>query len=365
MKRLIVVLSMLGLAACGGHRADSVEATPAVADPKLDPAQLSFLRFGPVAQVPSPDIPNLTATIEFDEQHTARLSALVPGRVTELLVQVGDRVTADQPLIALESPEVRAAQAEYVRAQADLTLAQKGSARADRLLAANAMSEKDYLQAKEDAQKASADFERASAGLERLRVQPGDHTSRYVVRAPFAGTVVERKAMVGMEVGAETGDPLVVVSDLGRVRVVVRLPERELPMVRPGQAIAVHVDAYPQEFAGEVVTVGDVVEDATQTVPVRCSVPNPDHLLKPAMFARVTLKAASGLSLTMVPIEAVLSDGQRFQVIVHRADGQLEVRPVEVGAEAGQQVQILSGVGVGDEVVTQGALFAARALGQS
>src|SRR5262249_41952087 len=85
------------------------------------------------------------------------------GRVTELLVQVGDQVTADQPLVALESPEVRSAQAEYVRAQADLTLAEKAADRAERLRAASAVSEKDYLQAKEDGHKASGDFERASA----------------------------------------------------------------------------------------------------------------------------------------------------------------------------------------------------------
>src|SRR4029077_9202706 len=129
-----------------------------------------------------------------------------------------------------------------------------------------------------------------------------------------------------------------------------------------GQAVAVHVDAYPDEFAGEVAAVGDVVDDATQTLPVRCLVPNPSHLLKPAMFARVTLKAPPGLRLVTVPAGAVLSDGQRFKAIVHLPDGRLEVRPVQVGAELGDRVQILSGVGVGDEVVTEGAIFAACAL---
>ena len=305
---------------------------------------------------------NLSGTIDFDEQRTARLNAPVPGRVVELLVQVGDHIDADQPLVALESPEVRSAEADYVHAEADLVVARKAAERAERLRAARAIAEKDYLQAQEDAQKAAADFERARAQLERLRVTPGARTSRYLVRAPFAGTVVARKASVGMSAGPDSPEPLAVVSDLLQVRVVVRVPERQLPLVRPHQTIAVHVEAYPDEFPGEVTVIGDVVDDATRTVPVLCAVPNAQRLLKPAMFARVTLKAPSGLRILVVPASALLSDGQRYRVIVHRPDGGLEPRAVEAGAEIDGHAQVLSGLAEGDEVVSEGALFAAQAL---
>src|SRR5207245_5504556 len=174
-----------------------------------------------------------------------------------------------QPLVVLESREVKAAQAEYVRADGDERLARKAAERATRLRAAQAIAEKDYLQAQEDVQKAAADLAHARAQLERLRVAPGESTSRYLLRAPLAGTVVERKVLVGMEASAESAEPLVVVSDLSRVRVMVRVPERQLPLLQPGQAVAVRVDAYPPEFAGLVAAVGDVIEDATRTVPVR------------------------------------------------------------------------------------------------
>jgi cobalt-zinc-cadmium efflux system membrane fusion protein len=285
--------------------------------------------------------------------------------VVELLVAVGDRVDADQPLVVLDSPEVKAVQADLVRAEADERLARTAAERAERLHVARAIAEKDYQQAAEEARKAAADLERARAQIERLRVAPGERTSRYVLRAPLAATVVERKALVGMELSAESGDPLVVVSDLSRVRVVVRLPERELSLARPGQAVAVRVDAYGEEFPGTVAAVGDVVDEATRTVPVRCTVPNPDHRLKPAMFARVSLEAPPGLRLVVVPSGALLSDGRRFRVLVRRADGSLEPRPVEVGAELGADVEVLSGLRVGEEVVSEGALFAARALASS
>jgi len=361
--RWFLTIIFAGAVACGRH--DPVEATAAAAEHRLTPEQLGFLKFGLVAEVDAATLSDVNGTIEFDEDRTARLNAPLPGRVVELLVTAGDRVEADQPLLVLDSPEVKSAQAEYIRAEADERLARAAAARAERLHAAHAVAEKDYQQAREEAHKTAADFERARAQLERLRIAPGDRTSRYVLRSPLAGTVVERRALVGMEAGAESGEPLVVVSDLSRVRVVVRLPERQLALARPGQAVGVRVDAYGDEFPGAVSAVGDVVDEATRTVPVRCAVANPNHLLKPAMFARVSLKAPPGLHLLVVPSGALVSDGQRFRVFVRRADGSLDPRAVEVGAEIDGQVQVISGLQIGEEVVVEGALFAARELATS
>jgi len=106
--RWIVVLALAALPACRRQEAGE---TPAAAERRLTPAQLSFLKFAPVAEVEATSLADLSGTIEFDEERTARLAAPVPGRVVQLLVQVGDRVAADQPLVTLESPEVKAAQA--------------------------------------------------------------------------------------------------------------------------------------------------------------------------------------------------------------------------------------------------------------
>lgn len=360
MRALLALLVAMALPACG-NRPHEAEAS-ATRTPALTPAQLSFLRFEPVAETDTTTVGDASGTIEFDEERTARLNPAVAGRVAELLVRVGDPVEAERPLVALDSADVRTAEADYVRAESDRLLARKAAERAERLHAARAIADKDRLQAQQDAHKADAEYERARAALDRLHLAPGERTSRYLLRAPFAGTVVERKALVGMQASPESAEPLAVVSDLGVVRVVVRLPERQLGLLRPGQAIGVRVDAYGEEFPGAVVAVGDVIDDATRTVPVRCTVPNPDHRLKPAMFARVTLRAPPGLRLVTVPVGAVLADGLHSRVIVRRPNGALEARQVEVGAEMNGRVQVLSGVAVGDEVVTEGALFAAQAL---
>ncbi len=357
MNRSIVV-ALLALAACGSH----TQATAPDATHAETPAS-SFLRFDRVAEVAGADLGNVNGIVEVDDQQTARLSALVAGRVAGLLVAVGDRVTKDQPLLAIDSPDVKGAQADRVRAEADLALARRAADRAERLHAARAIAEKDYFQAHEDLRKANADFDRARAALDRLGVAPGDPGSRYLLRAPFAGAVLERRAIVGMEAAPDAADPLLVLSDLSRVRVTIRLPERQLPLVHLGGNVGAHVDAYPDEFPGTISAIGDVVDDATRTVPVRCAVPNPAALLKPAMFARVTLKSPPGTTMVAVPTGALLSDGQQFRVVVRRPDGQLEVRPVDVGPEVESRVEVLRGLRVGEEIVTEGAIFAAQGLG--
>jgi cobalt-zinc-cadmium efflux system membrane fusion protein len=366
----MIMALAVGALACGhGHQDASAKAAatdastlPEATDATLSAAQLGYLEFSKVEETPAPDVASLGGTIDFDDEHTARLSAVVPGRITELLVAVGEHVNVDQPLVALESPEVKSAQADYVKADADLTVARKAEERTQRLAAVHAVADKDVLQATEDAQKAAADFDHARAVLERLHVAPGEVTNRYLLRSPIAGTLVERKAVLGMEVSPESADPLVVVSDLSRVRVSVRVPERQLGLVKDGETVRVRVDAYPEDFPGTILAVGAVVDDATRTVVARCLVPNPDFRLKPAMFARVTVQAAPDTRLLAVPTEAILSDGVHTQVVVRDHDGKLSVRSVEIGVQIDGHVEVRSGLAVGDEIVTRGALFAARAL---
>jgi cobalt-zinc-cadmium efflux system membrane fusion protein len=367
MKPLLVALVTVALAACRGAQAPPPDApsTATGAPGHLSNEMLSFLEFGTIGELPAPAVRDLPATVDFDEERTARMAALVPGRVAELLVQVGDTVAEGQPLVAVDSAEVKAAQADLVKEASDLVVAKRGAERAQRLQAAGAISEKEAFQAREDLTKEQAECDRAHAALERLGVEPGAAGNRYLLRAPFAGTVVERKAVVGMEATPEANDPLVVVSDLSRLRVTVRLPERLLPLVHAGQPAVVRVDAWSQDFPAEVVKVGDVIDEATRTIPVRCRVRNDDRRLKPAMFARVALDAPTDLRLVSVPTTALLSDGETFRLVVRKPDGTLEIRAVDIGAELGDQVQIVRGAQVGEEVVTKGALFAAREIAGS
>src|SRR4029077_6919572 len=97
---LLLVLAAF-VADCGHH---DVDATAAAAERPLTPAQMSFLRLHASTQLARADVADVAGTIEFDEERTARLSAPIAGRVTELLVHLGDRVDGDAPLVVIDQP---------------------------------------------------------------------------------------------------------------------------------------------------------------------------------------------------------------------------------------------------------------------
>lgn len=302
-----------------------------------------------------------TGKVTFDEGRVSRVGTPVSGRVTELRVQPGDRVRRGQPLLVIASPDAESALADYVAARADAALSERNLERARRLFADQAVPKKEVQQAEGEATKAHAARTRALARLEVLGISPDDpgaRPSRYLLRAPIDGVVVERPATPGMEVRADSGTPLVTVADLSRLWVLADVYERDVARVTAGGRAEVRVAAWPgRVFEGKVTYVGDMVDPQSRTVKVRVEVANPDHRLKPEMFARVALPGASGASTLAVPSQAVLSDGAASAVVVALGDGRFERRTIEAGPERDGRVRVLAGLAPGEHVVVDGAIY--------
>jgi cobalt-zinc-cadmium efflux system membrane fusion protein len=149
----------------------------------------------------------------------------------------------------------------------------------------------------------------------------------------------------------------VTVADLKTLWVLADVYERDLARAREGDQAEVRVGAYPGEvFPGVVKHVGEVVDPTSRTVKVRVVVQNPNGLLKPEMFAKVTLTRKAGEPSLNIPASAVLSDGEKTTVIVS-ANNSYRQRPVEVGPERDGKVRVLSGLQPGETIVVEGALF--------
>jgi cobalt-zinc-cadmium efflux system membrane fusion protein len=321
-----------------------------------------FVKVAPVTAVSEAGVTAATGKVAFDEERVSRVASPVSGRVVELLAHPGDRVRRGQGLLVIASPDAGSAVADHVAAVADEAVARRNLERQRRLLADQAVSQKEVLQAESDATKAAAAVARAAGRLEVLGIDPGSpdvRTSRFVLRSPLDGVVVERPAFPGMEVRPDSGTPLVTVADLGRLWVVADVYERDLSRVARGQAVSVRVAAEPgRAFDGTVTPGGELVDAATRTVKVRIEVLNPRLELKPEMFARVVIQGAAPASPSLtVPASAVLSDGQASAVVVALADGRFLRRTVEVSGEQDGRVRILTGVREGEQVVVDGALF--------
>ncbi|HRI49136.1 MAG TPA: efflux RND transporter periplasmic adaptor subunit [Pseudomonadota bacterium] len=358
------LLALFALAAgchgAQGEPAGEVEARPSRLLSPGSP-RLKFVKIETVKESDGAALVALTGRVGFDEDHTQRVASPIDGRVTALLVRPGDRVKVGQALVELSSQVVGQLQADALKAQQDLGLAQKAIERGRKLMVDGAISAKELAQLEADVRKATSDAARTAAQLRSLGVSASEPAVSVALRARVDGVVVERSALVGQEVRADSTEPLLTISELGTVWVLADAYEQDLGLVQVGATVSVRVPAYPGEtFAGKVVHVHDAVDPDTRTVKVRCVLPNPGGRLKPEMFAKVELSSQGGPHAIVLPSSAVLNDGDQSIVLVVNEDHSFQSAKVDVGPELGGKVRILSGLVAGQRVVTQGALFLQR-----
>jgi cobalt-zinc-cadmium efflux system membrane fusion protein len=326
-------------------------------------APLDFIKVETVAETAGATSVTLPGRVGFDEDHTQRVASPIDGRAVAILVKLGDKVRAGQPLIQLSSPNVGLIQADAQKAMSDLTVAEKSIERVHKLQAEGAVADKEVALVESEHRKARADYARATAQLKALGVSPTDPAVNVALRAQISGLVVERNVLVGQEVRADQTTPLLTISSLDTVWVQAEAYEQDLSLVAEGDTVTIRVPAYPGEtFTGKVGHVGDVVDPATRTVKVRCLADNKAHRLKPEMFAKVDVVNAAGHKLILIPASSVLNDGDKSIVIVASEGNVFRQRNVEVGPELEGKVRILSGLRAGEKIVAQGAIFMKREL---
>jgi cobalt-zinc-cadmium efflux system membrane fusion protein len=316
-----------------------------------------------------------SGTVTFDERRTARLGSLVEGVVDEISVQPGDRVARGVVLARLHSHVVHDAWAAYSKAQAErrrveaeLAYARTAETRAARLVEAKALSPQELERARADVNtvvqemaSVEAEITRAEQDLGHYGVavtvdmKPGEDTS-VPVKAPFAGTVIERQATQGSAV--TPGTPLVVISDLSRVWITAEVDEAQIGRVVAGAPVTIQVAAYPGEsFRGRLAMVGDVVNAATRRVTLRVEAENADQRLKPQMFVTLALGSSTPRQVLVVPSRAVQQMDGETVVFVRSGAEQYHRRSVTAGTDVAGELEIVKGLKAGEVVVTAGAFL--------
>jgi len=303
----------------------------------------------------------VTATIRPDADRLARVAPRIEGRITSAPAKLGDRVRAGQALATLDSVEVGEAHAAWVQAQSELRIAEADFKRAEDLVADEIIPRKDFIRAQSDRDKAAASLRAAADKLRLLRGSAAGSTgsvSTFAVAAPFAGTVIEKKATLGEL--ASPSEPMFTVADLSQVWILADLPEAALARVRVGAGARVSVSAYPGEtFAGRVDLIGAALDKDSRTVAARIVVPNADGRLKPEMFATATIEAGGRTGaerrevLSLPDAAIVLMQGQPTVFVYEQ--GAYEMRVIEPGERSGGRTVVKAGLKNGEQVVTEGA----------
>lgn len=308
------------------------------------------------------------ARVAANEREVADLTTWVRGRVADVFVDLGQEVRAGQVLAILDSSDLGLAQAAYLRARANLYVAERSYERAKSLLAEHIIATAEAQRCEEEMLSAQVEARELHDRLKLLGMEEGEigrlereskiH-SQMPIKAPFAGRVIARDLTRGEVV--ETSERLFVIADLSRVWVLANIPEQDIAFIPPEQSlqaidIEVRISTYPGEiFHAKITHVGDVLDQATRTIQLRLELPNPAHGLKPEMFGTIRISSVSEPDVLLVPASAIRRDRYRQFVFVQRDAKVFELREVRVKESNGEMVKVLQGLHEGERVVTQGA----------
>ena len=296
------------------------------------------------------------ATGELRAKDMATIASEMSGRITEILVDEGDRVDEGTLLLSIDPQkrelELADARARLTEARASLEEQRRELARVQQLHDRNIASSQALDRANTSLSLARSQVQavEARAGVAARAV--GDSQ----VRAPFAGVVASREVSRGEYV--QVGRALFDLVALDPIEVEFSIAERDSARVALGQEVVVRVSPYPEEvFSGAVSVISPRIDTRTRTLHVKARIANADGRLRPGLFARVDLGVATREGALVVPQEAVLlrADGQVVYTVT-RAGAEDRVRRVvvETGLHQGVRIEVVSGLAPGDEVVTRG-----------
>jgi RND family efflux transporter MFP subunit len=328
----------------------------------------------------------LTLAAEFRPFQEIEVHAKVAGYVKSINVDVGDRVGAGQLLAVLEIPElqddmvtaeagVKHSREEINRAQADLARAESAHevAHLGATRLAAVMKQRPTLVAQQDideaqgrdrvaeAQVATAQAAVAAAQEQLAVARATENKTKTLfayarITAPFAGVITHRYADTGAMIQAGTSSqsqamPLVRLSQNNLLRLTIQVPESTVSRIHIGAPVDVNVQALNRNFQGKVARFSDKLNLDTRTMATEVDVPNPTLALVPGMYAYASITTDEARGVVVAPVQAVDRKDDKATVLVVGGDGRLELRPVVLGLESPDRVEVQSGLRDGDLVV--------------
>jgi membrane fusion protein, multidrug efflux system len=311
-------------------------------DPDLQTSALVRVKTARVTIAPFAEAISSIATVKARAGHLASLSAPAPARIAVVYVSQGQKVSAGTPLVAFEqAPFIAAAQS----AEAALSAAQRNYERARRLADAGIVPTKDADQAATELAQA-----RAAASLARRSAQLA------VLRAPISGVVTKLDAPLGAQV--DVTQPIVEVADLGALDIIFNVSPADAARIAPGASVTLSAgeSANGEPLGvGNIVDVGGAVDSTTRSVSVRAKAPPTARPLRIGETIFGEISTAVHPRAIVIPVAALVPDGDGFKVFVVGAGNIARERKVTVGRRNEATAEILSGLAEGEIVVTEGA----------
>lgn len=307
---------------------------------------------------------HLTGKLVWNEDVTTNVFSPLAGRVASIKGARGQKVNVGDELARITSPDFGQAQADAVKAEADLALAKRVLDRTKDLLKQGVLPQKELDTAENAFRDAQSERDRA---VERLAVwggRGGDVNGSFALKAPMAGVIVDRNVQPGQEVRSDAmlagmavvAAPMFVISDPESLWVHLDVSEQDLSNLQVGQKLEIRSRAYGEKvFPGELTVIGQSLNPDTRTVVAKGTVSNPEKLLKAQMYVNVNV-ITHVPKMPQVPVKAVFLREGKACVFVRLSETTFEMRQIVTAAEDSGNVFVSQGLKADEEVVNEGAL---------
>lgn len=376
-----LVLAAIGLSQTGCQRFQKAETIKTadeggtMAQPGLltvSQDQLARLQIVAVRKTSWSVMVRTTGTVDWDADQTTQAITQVNGPISRILVDLGTKVTKGEPLLYVASPDMANAMSAYRKARNREVLNKRIVDRMNELLSRGVVATKDVESATADYNDAMTDVQNALQALKIFGVTQQDLdqaekqgttiTPELAVRSPISGVIVQKLVSPGQFIQSGT-TVCFMISDVSTVWVQGHIFDRDLPFVKVGDPVTETSPVFAHSFRGQVQYVGAAVDPNTRTTPVRIVTQNPEGLLKKDLYVEADVRTGARRDILVVPVSAVLHDADNQPMVyVEAQPGKFAQRVVSVGGQQGNEVEITSGLTLGENVVTQGSIFVQFAL---
>lgn len=280
--------------------------------------------------------------VDYDEESMRRLHSKVEGWVERVKVnKTGQRVKAGDTLFGIYAPKLVSSQQEYLLALNNLTALEKSPF-------------DEIKQGAEDLVKSSRErLSLLDVPEHQIRTLEKTRKVKKILNfhSPASGTVINIGTREGQFITPKT--ELYMMVNLNKVWVYADIYDYELPWIKLGDKVEMTLASVPgKTFRGSLSYIYPYAEKQTRTTKVRLVFDNKEHLLRPEMFAEVSIKSNTRKDMVVIPAEAIIRSGTSTQVFIVKGEGKFEPRPVKLGIESNGMVAVVEGVNAGDEVVT-------------
>lgn len=301
-----------------------------------------------------------TGQIEEIPDNHFDVNSPVQGKVVSVLAMLGDSVRQGQGLAIVQSTDIARLQSEINQANAELGLAKSTYEREKILFEKGISAKKDFEAAKAVLTSQEAKLNAAESNLSILTQSSASSKGSFTITAPKSGNIVERNITVGQIVNPN--QLLFHGIDLSTVWASADIYERDLGKVKLGQSVTITLDGVPDKtYQGKLTYIGSVLNKDSRTLPVKATLLNKDEILKPGAFLQLAISTNKKQNSIVIPRTALVeadkdeTEGKHKHIVYLKIKDKFVPRNIEVAPHDSNNVVVLSGLSIGELLVTNGA----------